>query len=105
MYKILKKLPYEDGSYPAIQTWSNEKLPDGYAIVPEDLNTDVFYEYNGFVVLTVENDVITAMTANAEAKEIADKKREEWLASQPPKMPTEQEIMAAAFNALLGVEE
>jgi hypothetical protein len=93
--KIIKKTPYENGMYPVIQTWDRQTLPEGYAEVPDTLDTTVFYDYNGFVILTIEDDVVTKMVANPEARDIDAKKTKEWQESQPKPVPSPQEDMDA----------
>lgn len=68
--------PYECGSRPPMQSWQGNTIPDGYAIVPDYVATSVFYDYNGFVNLTVENGIVLEMTPNIEAWEA-------WKASLP----------------------
>jgi hypothetical protein len=69
--------PHESGVYYPPQTTDAKglvKFPDEFL---ETLQT-----YNGFVVLTIENDTDTAIAPNAEAWE-------EWKATQPIDEPTE----------------
>ena len=99
--KIIQKQPNPSGAYPAPQTWDGNP-PDGYAII--DLDMTKFYEYNGFVTLTIEQmevgaiptinedgeevnepiyaDTVTAYTPNVEAWEA-------WKAEQPEPAPPE----------------
>jgi hypothetical protein len=48
-------------------------VPDGYAVIPAAINTDVFYDSNGFVNLEVTTadgwSVVVSMTENTEAWE------------------------------------
>lgn len=70
------------GAYGAPQS---KKTP-GFLELPDNLLSD-FLAYNGFVVLTVEGETITAITPNTEVWEA-------WKAEQPeptPPEPTEQE--------------
>ena len=92
---IIAKTPNKSGAYSNIQTWSKDAPPGGYAVVPEDFDTTVFYENKGFVTLTVENDVVTAMVAN----EVALAAWEEDLKDAPAHAPTLSEII----DAMLGV--
>lgn len=66
---IMQKNAGEQGGYGVIQSWSMPEVPEGYVRVPDGLDTGVFYEYNGFVTLTVEGDAVTAMEPNVEAWE------------------------------------
>lgn len=65
--QILQKAPLENGGYSVIQTWPGDVPPEGYVIVPDTLDTSVFYEFLGFVDLTIEGDTVTAMTGNQAA--------------------------------------
>ena len=67
---IIKIKANADGSRPALQTWGGKKLPDGYAICPDELYP-IFYSTSpaGFVNITVEGDTVTAMEVNNEALE------------------------------------
>ncbi len=78
--KLIWKEPNPSGAYPPIQEMELAAVPVGMAVVPEELDDGVFYESNGFVTLTLDGDVVTAMTANAEA-------RAAWLASRPASVP------------------
>lgn len=77
---IISKTPMENGAYPAIQTWNENKPPNGYVEVPDWLDTSVFYDYCGFVTLTIKKTTVMEMIANTEAYE-------DWAASQPPDPP------------------
>ena len=66
--RIIQKTPNESGAYPPIQEVSLAAVPEGCALVPDELDTSVFYAYGGFVRLTVsEEDVVTAMEGDEEA--------------------------------------
>ena len=97
--QILQKAPLENGGYSVIQTWPGDVPPEGYVIVPDTLDTSVFYEFLGFVDLTIEGDTATAMTGNQTALDA-------YKASLPeptPLPPTTEERVAAleAENKLL----
>lgn len=97
--QILQKAPLENGGYSVIQTWPGDVPPEGYVIVPDTLNTSVFYEFLGFVDLTIEGDTVTAMTGNQEALDAYKASLPEPV--EPP--PTTEERVAAleAENKLL----
>lgn len=78
---IIQSYPDRIGAYPPIQSWDGSAPPAGYAEVPESLDLTEFYQYNGFVTLTVENGVVTAVTPNAE----------EWEAWKAAQLATEPE--------------
>lgn len=97
--QILQKAPFENGGYSVIQTWPGDVPPEGYVIVPDTLDTSVFYEFLGFVDLTIEGNTVTAMTGNQAALDA-------YKASLPeptPPPPTTEERVAAleAENKLL----
>lgn len=64
---ILSRKLSENGGYSVIQTWPGDAPPEGYVIVPDTLDTSVFYEFLGFVDLTIDGDTVTAMTGNQAA--------------------------------------
>ena len=101
---IILKEAYENGAYSPIQTWDSLPIPETHAVVPDTLDTAIFYEYNGFVFLTIKKidgvDTVTKMEANVLGWE-------DWKASlpepepEPIPEPTADEIL----NAMLGVTE
>lgn len=64
--KIIHTSPSPGGSY-MIQEGSLSKLPDGCALVPDDLDLAAFYEAKGFIFPTFEKDAMTEYTVNQEA--------------------------------------
>jgi hypothetical protein len=70
---IICSLANENGYRPPLQTWEQSKPPINFAVVPENIDTSVFYEYNGFVVIETEkiNEkiTVTSMKPNIEAWE------------------------------------
>lgn len=50
---IIRKTPYEDGSFPA-QTWHEEVPPNGYAVIADSVDMADFYAHNGFITPTIE---------------------------------------------------
>ena len=89
--QILQKAPLENGGYSVIQTWPGDVPPEGYVIVPDTLDTSVFYEFLGFVDLTIEGDTVTAMTGNQTALDAYKASLPEPV--DPP--PTTEERVAA----------
>lgn len=81
---IIFKTPNLGGAYQPIQQRNITDVPDGYAVF--DIDTTQFYEYNGFVTLTIETvdgiDTVTAYEPNVEAWEA-------WKASLPEPVPPE----------------
>lgn len=95
--QILQKAPLENGGYSVIQTWPSDVPPEGCVIVPDTLDTSVFYEFLGFVDLTIEGDTVAAMTGNQAALDAYKASLPEPV--DPP--PTTEEIL----NAMLGVSK
>ncbi|MBR4929346.1 MAG: hypothetical protein IKZ00_00935 [Bacteroidaceae bacterium] len=92
---IILKTPLENGGYSSPQSWSAANIPTSHAVIPGSVDMTDFYEYNGFVVLTIEQvegvDTVTGYTPNVEAWEA-------WKAEQPepePEPPTMEERIAA----------
>ena len=85
---IIQITANENGAYPPMQSWDSPTPPDGYALVPDTVGTESFYSDNGFVVLTIEGDTVTAMEPTMNAWEA-------WKASLPPPVepePTPEDI-------------
>lgn len=97
--QILQKAPLENGGYSVIQSWPGDAPPEGYVIVPDTLDTSVFYEFFGFVDLTIEGDTVTAMTGNQAALDAYKAS----LPEPPPPPPTTDERVTAleSENAML----
>ena len=66
---IIAKEPAANGGYSPIQTWTGQTPPDTHYQIRDGLDTSVFTEYNGFVILTVIRGIVTAMEPNTEAWE------------------------------------
>ena len=88
----------ENGGRPPMQSW-HEEPPAGYALVPDTLDTSVFYDFMGFVTLELDGSTVTAMTGNQEALDAYKASLPEPV--EPP--PTTEERVAAleAENKLL----
>ena len=98
--KIIRKEPNPSGAYPQINESNFRSLPEGHAVVPEEFDSRVFYEYSGFVTLTWdEHDVVTAMEPNLEAWEAW----KEWEAAQEPVEPEgpEEDVTTADMAAAI----
>lgn len=50
-----------------IQSWGGATPPAGYVLLPDTVDTTAFYQYNGFVELTVEGNAVTAIAPNLTA--------------------------------------
>lgn len=88
----------ENGGRPPMQSWHGAP-PAGYALVPDALDTSVFYNFMGFVTLELDGSTVTAMTGNQEALDAYKASLPEPV--EPP--PTTEERVAAleAENKLL----
>ena len=85
---IIKIKANENGARPALQTWHSPKLPEGYAICPDEFYR-IFYSTDpaGFVNIEVENGVVVGMTVN-------DSALEAYIASIPEPVITPEEEIA-----------
>lgn len=98
--QIITKSANANGAYPPMQSWRGP-LPAGYAAVPDTLDTAVFYEYMGFVELTLDGDAVTGMQGNQAALDA-------YKASLPepePEQPTAEEQLRADVDYLLMLQE
>lgn len=88
----------ENGGRPPMQSWHGAP-PAGYALVPDTLDTSVFFDFMGFVTLELDGSTVTAMTGNQEALDAYKASLPEPV--EPP--PTTEERVAAleAENKLL----
>lgn len=88
----------ENGGRPPMQSWKGAP-PAGYALVPDELDTSVFFDFMGFVTLELDGSTVTAMTGNQEALDAYKASLPEPV--EPP--PTTEERVAAleAENKLL----
>lgn len=89
---IISQTPSAAGQYPPILRCSSAGIPAGYYWWPDTLERDTFYQYEGFVVLTIVRNTVASYVPNVEAYEA-------WKASQAPAEPTDTEVL----NTLLGV--
>lgn len=94
---IMQKNAGETGGYGVIQSWSGDKAPAGYVRVPDELDTGVFYEHNGFVRLTIEGDVVVGMEPNVEAWEAWKATLSEETAEEPG-VSTEELLLEMAVD-------
>lgn len=88
----------ENGGRPPLQSWHGAP-PAGYALVPDTIDTSVFYDFMGFVTLELDGSTVTSMTGNQEALDAYKASLPEPV--EPP--PTTEERVAAleAENKLL----
>ena len=92
---IVRKEPFENGGFPPLQSWPiGAAIPEGYAQISGDCETDIFYQYNGFVYLVFDEEgaVIGFRPKTAEW--------EAWKAAQPEpseKVEVNAETVAAAI--------
>ena len=97
---IILKEAFESGGYSNMQSWDNLPIPETHALWPDSLDDTDFYNYNGFVVLTIETidgvDTVTSYVPNVEAWEA-------WKATLPEPEPEVYEPTAEEMlNALVG---
>lgn len=92
---IIRKTANPSGSFPPIQQ-GIEFLPEGYVVWAETTSTDVFYEYNGFVFLSIEPvdgvDTVVSCAPNVEAWN-------EWKANLPDE-PVEPETEDVNYDEM-----
>lgn len=77
---IIQLEPNPSGSRPPIQTWSGPVPPAGYIEIPAGVDTSAMQTHMGFVTLTVEGGVVTAITGD-------DAAHQAYLESLPPEVP------------------
>ena len=70
--KIIRLSPNPSGGYPSPQDWSGPSLPEGFAEIPAGFDLTTYYSMQGFVTLTVVDDIVTGMAANQAAKDAND---------------------------------
>lgn len=88
---IIQKQPNQSGAYPSIQSWSGAVPPDGYY----EITADTSEFYNGFIIPTVKNGVITSFVCNAKAWEA-------WKATQPQPLTELEKARKDALNRIDG---
>ncbi len=59
---IIQKRPNSSGAYPPIQSWSGATAPDTHY----EITCDYREFFNGFIVPTIENDIVTGFVCNSE---------------------------------------
>lgn len=95
---IVKLTPNASGGFPPIQTWSGNVPPEGYAEVA--CNTDVFYQFRGFVLSNVTDGVVTEFVGNQSALDA-------YLSEHPdtvlPPPPSTEDRITAIEDVLLGI--
>lgn len=97
--QIIAKEPLENGGYSVIQTWPGDVPPEGYVIVPNTLDTSVFYDFMGFVTLELDGDTVTAMIGNQEALDAYKASLPEPV--DPPPTTEERVTALESENAML----
>ena len=97
--QIIKTEAYESGARPPLQSWDSTFPPEGYSLIPDELDTAIFYTYNGFVFLEIsEENIVTSMRQNAEAWEV-------WKLSLPEPEEADNDAISTeeAIAILLGI--
>lgn len=69
---IIQKQPNPSGAYPPIQSWSGETPPDTHY----EITVDIADFYNGFIIPTIENDVVIDFSCNTELWSIWNEKNQ-----------------------------
>ena len=64
---IIQSKANPSGSRPPVQSWGGTEPPEGYLQVPDGVDSSAMQECGGFVTLTVEDGVLTAITGDKEA--------------------------------------
>ena len=57
---IIQKQPNPSGAYPPTQSWSEETPPDTHY----EITSDATEFFNGFIIPTIENDVVISFVCN-----------------------------------------
>ena len=78
---IIQKQPNLSGAYPPIQSWDSQTPPDTHY----EITADTSEFFNGFIVPTVENDIVTGFVCNTELWEV-------WKAEELAKIPLVPEL-------------
>lgn len=96
MAKIIRKTPNANGAFPPIQSWADvENIPEGFVLVGDTLNTDVFYQHNGFITLVFDDEnILVGFSPNLAAWEA-------WKAAQPVEEEPETELTAEDVAAAI----
>ena len=93
---IIQKQPNSSGAYPPIQSWSGDVPPDTHY----EISADMSEFYNGFIIPTIENGVVTSFVCNTALWNT-------WKASLPPEQPpqpTTEETQNDIINMLVDYE-
>lgn len=96
MIKFIYTDKNEFGAYSTLQESSATQCPPGCVTVPDDVDTSAFYDYDGFVELTIIDGIVTKMAP----------KKEEWQhwksnlpdEPEPTPAPTVWDELAAAYQ-------
>ena len=86
------------GAYPPIQSWAGETPPYGYYQAADTCDTNAMQTHNGFVTLTVEDGVVTAITGD-------DAAYQAYLDSLPEPTPPEPDAITQTQLALAEMAE
>lgn len=98
--KIIRITPNESGAYSPIQTGNFSSCPVGCAIIPDNMDLSEFYKCGGFVDITIENGVVTAMKGNPEAWAAwqAENPKTETQEQNEDESPVTWSELATAYN-------
>ena len=78
--RFLENKRGSSGAYGAVHKWDYSYLPDGFVLIPDDLDLTEFFQYKGFVTLTIADDTVTAITPDQAAYDA-------WMAEHPEPDP------------------
>ena len=56
-----------NGGRPNIQSWSKPTPPEGFVLIPDDMDVQAFYDYRGFVNIEHDGVYLTKIEGNQEA--------------------------------------
>lgn len=97
---IIRMTANPSGAYPSPQDWLDEEIPEGFAVIPLEIDLRGFYDARGFVIPSFVGQSLTGYTVNQEALDA-------WIASHPAPDPLETaksaklSELSAACNAAI----
>ena len=97
---IIRMTANPSGAYPSPQDWLDEEIPEGFAVIPLEIDLRGFYDARGFVIPSFVGQSLTGYTVNQEALDA-------WIASHPAPDPLEAaksaklSELSAACNAAI----
>jgi len=95
---IIARDARDNYSRPALQDWSGDTPPDGYAFIPDGLDTSAFYEYMGFVDLELDGNYATKIKGDQAALE---RHRADTASRVEDVLADKRSALSAACNATI----